>query len=132
MWPGVLVILVGNLTEAHVQEHDDARNLSEPSGGRGRFRWGILLIVAAMICGGGWTIAMFIGESMMLGTGGPHENDTYYGTMLTAAATVVLLVAGALLVSSQATRKLATTAFWLAAAAVAGYVFGFVVCLVAH
>jgi hypothetical protein len=112
-----------------MQEPDDVRNLPEPPGNRGSFRWGTLLIVAAVICGGGCTIAMYIGESLMLPIGRSYSN--YYGTMLAAAATVALVVAGALLNSAQTTRKLATAAFWLAALSMAVYVFAYVVCLVA-
>jgi hypothetical protein len=94
--------------------------------------------VAGVVCGGIWTFAMFLGESLLLGTGGPKQNEFPYGTLLTAAATLLLIVAGILLLmaggsSSQGVvatgKKLGTWAFWLAALAAAGYVFGFVVCL---
>jgi hypothetical protein len=81
---------------------------------------------------------MFLGESLLLGTGGPKPNEFPFGTLLSGVATLLLIVAGVLLVVAggpsgsgvvAAGKNLGTWAFWLAALAAAGYVFGFVVCL---
>jgi hypothetical protein len=94
-----------------------------------RTTWGVLLIIVGIVAGGNWTFAMFVGESLMIES---HANQMYYGTILTAAATLALIVSGVLVVRSRTAKHLATAGLWLIAAAAAGYVFGFTVCLVAH
>ena len=96
------------------------------SGGKG---WGILLIVVGLLFGGAWTVAIFVGEWLTQGVGGPGPDHMYYfGTALTGAASLALVVAGVMLVSGAG--KYASTALWLTLAAAAAYVFGFAVCLV--
>jgi hypothetical protein len=102
---------------------------------------GIALVVMGGVCGGCiWTAAMLVGESWMLGSGGPHKGEIQIplGTIITAAATLLTIVAGLMLLtaskqSSQNVvnvgKNLGAVALWLTVLAAAGYLFGFVVCL---
>jgi hypothetical protein len=106
----------------------------------GRIVTGVLLIVCGLTFGLLGTLAMFMGESLMLATPpgrGRSELDFHYGTLLTFVASVLLVASGvALLVAARSSQGLAAAgrggarlAFWLAALAFAAYIFGFVVCV---
>jgi hypothetical protein len=119
--------------------NDADRSVQPPSASR-RKGWGVILIILGLVGGGCWTLAILLGESLIQGIGGPRSDHTYYfGTILTALATIALIVAGILLVKASsaaaaiaAGKNLVTAALCLMAAAVAAYIFGFVVCWTGH
>jgi hypothetical protein len=118
---------------------DEAPSTPPPKSSTGRTVLGVLLILFGLTFGLLWTLAMFAGESLMLATPpgrGRSEFDFHYGTLLTVVASVLVVASGiALLVAGRSSHGLAAAgrgarlAIWLAALVVAGYIFGFVVCV---
>lgn len=113
---------------------DNMHGDAAPATGHSHTLGGIILVILGLVVGGGWTVAMLLGESLVMGTGGPHPNDIGIpvGTIITGLASVALVVSGVVLMTSTQARNLVRTAFWIAAVAAAGYVFGFVACFAAH
>ncbi len=112
-------------------------NTASPRGS-GTFLVGVMLVGAGLVYGGAWTLLVLLGEIVLMGTGGPHtdESQVPFGTILTGLATLGMIVAGVLLIIASRPgttgRGLATTGFWMVAGAAAAYVFGFVLCVSGH